>query len=182
MVALRLKDPPIVEVVCGFFFPALAGLDPILIGKYWAEHKEAHGYPKRQLQPPVADRPGFFLGDGVGPLRSWLVSGTDEYLLQIQPDRFYFNWRKREGAYPHFNDYEPTKGVLSRSLLELAALLPKELPSTQQRILDELHDVNVPLRYPDDLDEALAAYTYEEVTRIGKETEELLKWLKQTLN
>ena len=62
------------------------------------------------------------MGDGVGPLRAWLVSTPDDYVLQIQPDRFYFNWRKREGAYPHFGDYEPTKGVLSRSLSELAEL------------------------------------------------------------
>ncbi|MGD0680111.1 MAG: hypothetical protein ABSC94_32415 [Polyangiaceae bacterium] len=122
MVAPRLKDPPIIEVVCGFFFPAVPGLDPILVGKYWAERKEAHGFPSRQLHPPVADRPGFFLGEGVGPLRAWLVSAPDEYVLQIQPDPFYFNWRKHESAYPHFGDHEPTKGVLSRSLLELAEL------------------------------------------------------------
>ena len=70
----------------------------------------------------------------------------------------------------------------THDLLELAALLSEKLPFPQQKILDELHDVSVPLRYPDDLDEALAAYTDEEVKRIGLETEELLKWLKQKLN
>jgi uncharacterized protein (TIGR04255 family) len=132
MVVPRLKDPPILEVICGFFFPALSGLDPILVGKYWAEHKEGHGFPNRQLKPPVADRPGFFFGDEVGPLRSWLVSASDEYVLQIQPDRFYFNWRKRKGEYPHFNDYEPTKGVLSRSLSEFAGLSDFSLATLSQ--------------------------------------------------
>ena len=122
MVAPRLKDPPILEVVCGFFFPALAGLDPILVGKYWAEQKEKHGFPNRQLHGPVVERPGFLVAEGVGPLRSWLVSASEEYVLQIQPDRFYFNWRKREAQYPHFNDYGETKGVLSQSLAEFDQL------------------------------------------------------------
>lgn len=121
MLVARLKAPPIVEVVCGFFFSPITGLDPITIGKYWAEHKEKAGhppFPKKQLMPPVTDRPSFVLGDGVGPLRCWLVSESEEYLLQIQPDRFYFNWRKREGEYPHFNTRDGKDGVLARGLRE----------------------------------------------------------------
>ncbi len=119
-VTKRLADPPIVEVVCGFFFQPVRGLDPLVVGKYWAERKERRGFPKKQLHPPVTEQPGLFLGDGVGPLRTWLVSEGDEYVLQIQPDRFYFNWRNREGKYPHFNDYDDQKGVLSRGLTEYA--------------------------------------------------------------
>lgn len=116
--AARLKAPPIVEVVCGFFFPPIPGLDSMAVGQYWAE-KKRDVYPTKQLHPPVVDRPGFVsFSDGVGPLRSWLVSDPDEYVLQIQPDRFYFNWRKRKGEYPHFNDYEGTEGVLTRTLRE----------------------------------------------------------------
>jgi len=69
----------------------------------------------------------------------------------------------------------------THDLLELAGLLGF-IPPAQRLILDELHDVSVPLRYPDDLDEALEAYTYEEVKRIGEETEKLLQWLKLKLN
>ncbi len=87
--------------------------------KYWAEKKQLRGFPKTQLQPPVADHLGLRLGDGIGPLRCWLIGERDDYVLQIQPDRFYFNWRKRDGEYPHFNDYGEKKGVLSRSLSEL---------------------------------------------------------------
>ena len=67
----------------------------------------------------------------------------------------------------------------THDLLELAALgkIPADAP--QRRILDEVHDVSVPLRYPDNLDEALEAYTYEEVERIGKETEAFIQWLKR---
>jgi uncharacterized protein (TIGR04255 family) len=36
--------------------------------------------------------------------RAWFVSSDDTLLLQIQPDRFVFNWRKgqSEADYPHF--------------------------------------------------------------------------------
>jgi hypothetical protein len=120
--APRLKDPPIVEVVCGFFFPALPGLDPLFVGKYWAEVKEKAGFRRGPLQPAVSDRPGIVLGDGVGPLRSWLVSETDEYVLQIQADRVYFNWRRRQGEYPHFRNDGGKEGVLTKSVRELAEL------------------------------------------------------------
>ena len=70
----------------------------------------------------------------------------------------------------------------SHDLLALAALLQEEFPEKQMKIIDELHDVSVPLRYPDDLDEALEAYTYDEVKRIGENTQELIEWLKQKLN
>lgn len=120
--APRLKDPPIVEVVCGFFFPALPGLDPLFVGKYWAEVKERAGFRRGPLQPAVSDRPGIIFGDGVGPLRSWLVSETDEYVLQIQADRVYFNWRRRQGEYPHFRNDGDKEGVLTKSLRELAEL------------------------------------------------------------
>ncbi len=113
----RLKDPPIVEVVCGFFFSPLARLDPITVGRYWSEEK-AREYPKTQLHPPISDRPSLRLGEGIGPVRCWLIGEREEYLLQIQPDRFYFNWRKREGEYPHFNKYAEKDGVLRRSLRE----------------------------------------------------------------
>lgn len=121
-VATSLEAPPIVEVVCGFFFEPVAELDPLLIGKYWASEKEREGFKRGPLQPAVNDRPGLTFGDGVGPVRSWLVSESDEYVLQLQPDRLYFNWRRRAQAYPHFRDHGASEGVLTRSLRELAQL------------------------------------------------------------
>jgi uncharacterized protein (TIGR04255 family) len=114
----RLKDPPLVEVACGFFFTPIARLDPILVGKYWAEQKQGQGFPTTQLQPPVTDQPSLFVGGAVGPLRCWLISEHEDYVLQIQPDRFYFNWRKREAGYPHF---EGEHGILAQALEEFGS-------------------------------------------------------------
>ena len=120
MLAGRLKDPPIVEVVCGFFFSPLTDLDPMAIGKYWSEHKQKGNppFPKKKIMNPVADRPSLTFSDEPGPLRCWLLSESEDYLVQIQPDRFYFNWRKREGDYPHFNTRDGKEGVLERGLRE----------------------------------------------------------------
>jgi hypothetical protein len=104
--------------VCGFFFAPLAGLDPLVVGKYWSEHKLKDGYHARQLHQAVSDRLGLSFSDGLGPLRCWLLKDTDDYILQIQPDRFYLNWRKRSGGYPHFTDRDGSEGVLTKSLRE----------------------------------------------------------------
>lgn len=117
---VKLKEPPIVEVVCGFFFEPIEGLDPLLIGKLWSERSAS--YPKRELHPIVSDFAGpMLISQGVGPLRSFLISEDDAYVLQIQRDRLYFNWRKRSEAasYPSFNEHEGKPGVLGRSLDEL---------------------------------------------------------------
>lgn len=114
-----LKDPPVVEVVCGFFFSPNAEIDPILVGKYWAEEKQKNGFPRKQLLPAATDQPSIFVGAGLVPVRTWLVSESDEYVIQIQSDRLYFNWRRRQEAYPHFRDSDGMRGVLSRALEEL---------------------------------------------------------------
>jgi uncharacterized protein (TIGR04255 family) len=111
-----LSNPPIVEVVCGVAFEALPELDPILLGTYWSQRRDQ--FPQRQLRPALHDQPSFVVG-GVGPVRSWFVSGDDVFIIQIQPDRFYFNWRKRDDAYPRFNDGGEQQGILTRFLEEL---------------------------------------------------------------
>src|ERR1019366_1103919 len=110
----KLASPPIVEVVCGLFFEPITALDPISIGNFW--HGLRVEYPGHTVQLPVLDQPNFMFAFGPGPLRSLFTSSSDEYVIQIQNDRFYLNWRKREGGYPRFNDYENEKGVMSRAV------------------------------------------------------------------
>jgi uncharacterized protein (TIGR04255 family) len=112
----HLADPPLSEVVCGFVFEPIPGLDPVAIGSYWAERRAE--YPTKQLQPPVVDRSTPPVIEGFGPIRTWLISAADEYVVQIQAERFYVNWRKRQERYPHFNTYGKEEGVLDRCLRE----------------------------------------------------------------
>lgn len=110
------KKPPIVEVVMGVFFEPIASLDPMLLGTYWSERRD--DFPTRKLAPAVADRPGLLFSAGVAPTRCWLESDDEQYLVQLQPDRFYFNWRRRHAEYPRFGDHGGKAGVCTRGLSE----------------------------------------------------------------
>ena len=110
----RLPAPPIVEVVCGVRFERLP-LDPLLLGAYW-EPKRTN-FPRHELHPPIYDR-GPVTPEYPFTPRVWLVSESGEFLLQIQADRFYVNWRKGEGDYPRFSDHPQSRGVLSRVIEE----------------------------------------------------------------
>ena len=113
----QLAAPPIDEVYCGIFHDPVPGLDPISTGLYWHERREL--YPRRELHPAVSDDTQFILS-GVPNMRAWLLSADGVFLVQIQQDRFYFNWRVRQAGqpYPRFNDHNGAPGILSRSLDE----------------------------------------------------------------
>ena len=140
-----LKHPPIVEVVCGFFFEAMPGIDPMLVGEFGAGKKSI--YTTHALKPPVSEVAGLLVSEGVGPLRCWLVSAGGEFVVQIQPDRFYFNWRRRGDVYPRFGTHEGKAGVLQRALDEFAeftTFCDRELgvrPTVNQVELAKIDDV-----------------------------------------
>lgn len=111
----KLEEPPITEVVCGSFFKPVPGLDPVSLGSFWkARQKE---FPRREFKAPIAPASleGIELnfGPDVGPLRTWLISKDDVFIIQVQHDRFYMNWRVRQDAYPRFNDWGSNRGLLS---------------------------------------------------------------------
>lgn len=111
----KLDDPPIVEVVCGLHFQPISELDSLLLGVYWKQR--AADYPGRQLHPALSDENIFVLGP-VAPLRVWLVSRDQAFLIQLQADRFYLNWRAIGAKYPRFSDHEGEKGLLTRLMDE----------------------------------------------------------------
>jgi hypothetical protein len=56
--------------------------------------------------------------------RFWIESPNGEMLMQIQRNAFLFNWRKREGNYPHF---ESVKKSFDRNFALFVNFLEKEL-------------------------------------------------------
>ncbi len=111
----RLAAPPIVEVVCGVSFEPVPALDPLTIGWYALERVEQ--YPNHQSHPPITD-PGVLLVGPTTPVRVWLVSADEVFLLQVQHDRFFLNWRARGSEYPRFNEHDGEPGILQRVLDE----------------------------------------------------------------
>lgn len=109
------ERPPIDEVAIGVqFAAAVPGFADAHAGVFWQQVKAA--YPKVEAQPriesppEVLDQPAgvfpmpFPLFTATNGARTFLVSEDDAYLLQIQNNRFYRNWRRRDAPYPHFDD------------------------------------------------------------------------------
>ncbi|MGH8726895.1 MAG: TIGR04255 family protein [Burkholderiales bacterium] len=91
----RYKNPPVVEVVSGFVLQPVQGLTLPHFGLFW--HRIRDQYPESRHAPPLVmeeslpsdQESGFF-----PPPRIWLISKTQDELIQLQRDRFYFNWRE----------------------------------------------------------------------------------------
>jgi uncharacterized protein (TIGR04255 family) len=105
------RDPPVNEVVVGVQFVRLP-ITGAHVGRFWG--LVADRYPRIEEHPPLEPQIETLTPKlGIAHLqfsmeppytRHWLISRDDAELLQLQPDRFLFNWRARPGAgeYPHF--------------------------------------------------------------------------------
>jgi uncharacterized protein (TIGR04255 family) len=109
-----LARPPIVEVVCGIVFAPIPDLDPLVLGVYW--DRRTSTFPKRALQPALTDEVGFSLIPF--PMRAVLSSADDQFLVQLQHDRFFMNWRAVGIEYPRFSERHGERGLLRRAAEE----------------------------------------------------------------
>lgn len=111
----KFRAPPINEVVCGLMFEAVPGLDPLTIGFYAKER--ASDFPRHELHPALG-APTVILGGGAVPIRAWLMSVDDAFVIQLQADRFYLNWRARGTEYPRFSGFEGREGIVQKLIRE----------------------------------------------------------------
>lgn len=137
-----LDHPPVAEVVCGVHFGAIPAINPVVVGVYWQKRKAE--FPEVTLQPAISDGQAFILG--TPPLRV-MVGGEDKvYLLQLQHDRFFMNWRAKGEDYPRFSD-RPGKpqGLKTRAIREFgqfARFLEDELGTKPQATRVELTKID----------------------------------------
>lgn len=99
------KKPPINEVVFGCQFEQLREIKVTHFGDLWSRLKQ--DFPKVEHALPIANAEGFVPEDrqtGLPFVRTWFINNTDSRLIQFQPDRFYYNWRKKDGEleYPRY--------------------------------------------------------------------------------
>lgn len=118
-----LLKPPIGEVACGVVFDPTA-IGVLEWGIYWDTRKK--DFPRTSLHPVITEGLTFSLG-AVGPMRVWLESEDSSRLIQLQHDRFFFNWRTVSGktdrsSYPHFRDRPPRPGICSQAIAEFETL------------------------------------------------------------
>jgi uncharacterized protein (TIGR04255 family) len=107
------KKPPLVEVVWSVQFADMSWMTASHAGLFWQRIRgdfptcEEHPPIPRQEEPEdlLAPRPPtmrFSMKPTLG--RQWFISPQGNELVQLQPDRFCFNWRKVQGtdAYPRY--------------------------------------------------------------------------------
>lgn len=112
---VEFDSPPVLEVSCGIAFTLPKPLKTAHIGLFWS--KVSRDFPRCEDAPPIAmivEGPGSpdsteinftFEHVGLPPMRrSWLLNAEGTHLLQLQDDRFLFNWKRTDpaDAYPSY--------------------------------------------------------------------------------
>jgi uncharacterized protein (TIGR04255 family) len=127
--------PPVIEVVCGIEFNALEKFKAPYLGLFW--HQLRDRFTTCEHAPPLGafTLPKDDIGIQFPPLpRVWLINELQNKLIQLQNDRFLFNWRRMtpDEPYPHydeiiqefrenlrlFQDFVQTESLGSISLIE----------------------------------------------------------------
>jgi uncharacterized protein (TIGR04255 family) len=104
------RNPPIDEVAIAVQFASIEDLYDEHTRKFWREMREE--YPllenRPRLEGPIEpDDPHAKFSIDVAAAqppqgRVWLISASDDLLVQVQNTRFIQNWRHRETKYQHF--------------------------------------------------------------------------------
>jgi uncharacterized protein (TIGR04255 family) len=93
---------PLTEVVCGVEFNA-PGFSSVHFGLYWESIRSQFPNPPLD-RPPIA--PVELLAVLPRLRRVWFESEDKHQLIQLQEDRFHYNWRLQNSSrsYPHFQE------------------------------------------------------------------------------
>lgn len=103
---VKFENPPINELIIATYFnPPPVELRSEHIGLYW--HQIRKEFPKARQQPGVGGAEMLVNAPGeIYPMpRFWFISEDDVMLQQVQKNAFMFNWRRRDGDYPHFDEH-----------------------------------------------------------------------------
>jgi uncharacterized protein (TIGR04255 family) len=114
---ISFENPPVIEVACGAVFTALEGFSMPYFGEFWNELKE--DFPIAREVAPLGQQIERFGEDHTIELeltnrpplpRIWFISGDEQSLIQIQRDRFHYNWKRPDHSvpYPTFENVYPT--------------------------------------------------------------------------
>jgi len=98
----EFANPPVIEVACGVKFEALPKFRVAHFGLFWAEVR--NDFPRCEHALPMdLDVSSLANLTGIVP-RIWLINHADDRLIQMQHNRFLYNWRKRkdDASYPRY--------------------------------------------------------------------------------
>jgi len=105
------KKPPVAEVAIAAQFGEIRGFTGPHMGLLWRRYRES--FPKLEVHPALDPRferskPAPSEGitvkfETVPTPRAWFIGSDGAHLIQVQQDRFVFNWRSIQGQdYPRY--------------------------------------------------------------------------------
>lgn len=135
------KSPPVIEVVCGINFNKIKDFKAAHFGLFW--QKLRSDYPKCQHASPLGfpPKPPDLDVDPEFPFplpRIWFINEKENGLIQLQNDRFLYNWRKilPDEVYPRYrmviSDFKTNLNIFKTFLEEegLGSISPIECELT----------------------------------------------------
>lgn len=135
----KFEKPPVIEVAFQVIFPTLAGVGTPHFGAFWYLIRDE--FPTIQAAARLGP---IKLGATQGAFpenRLWLISKNGETLIQLQDDRFLFNWRQigQDSTYPGYDNLYP---AFSNYLERFCEFLENENSPIEAFTGFELHYVN----------------------------------------
>jgi uncharacterized protein (TIGR04255 family) len=131
----KFSAPPVIETVLGVEFDRLENWGVPHFGLYWSTIKDR--FPRCVVKPPISTQIEVFekpklpvmvpVRQATEPeIRCWFIDGDDRALIQVQGNRFTYNWRKMgEGdSYPHYD--EGIRPAFSRELKNFLAFVREQ--------------------------------------------------------
>jgi uncharacterized protein (TIGR04255 family) len=117
---VRFERPPVIETVFGIQFQPLGRWQIPTFGLFWTTIKDR--YPRTTVAPSLETqiedisqppRPmggvAFNILPGPPPPRCWFFNESESQLIQVQQNRFIFNWKRGlvDASYPHYENIRP---------------------------------------------------------------------------
>lgn len=130
------ESPPVAEVAIAIQFDPLDKIRTTHLGLLWSQFRDR--FPKVEEHPPRDSAFESFepaAASDQGPQveivgspqvpRTWFLTEDEAELIQVQQDRFVFNWRRRENSdeYPH---YEHVRSRFKSNLKKYIGFLEEE--------------------------------------------------------
>ncbi len=130
---IKYDKPPVIEVVCGAMFNNLESLLVPHIGSFWDGLRV--DFPKVQEVSPLPSMTDDLARQGTlqidlaaGPPlpRVWFISENDQTLIQIQRDRFLYNWKRPDPLSVPYPSYDFVIDEFEKHLGEFESFLDRE--------------------------------------------------------
>ena len=108
----KYKNSPVIETVLGVEFKPIIGWQIPHFGLYW--NRIRHKYQNCSVQPPLPEQVERFSKEPAtitinlpahNDVRCWFFDENQNWLLQVQNNRFISNWKRKTPAYPAYEGF-----------------------------------------------------------------------------